>query len=104
VNDKLVELEAILNDQACADAVLTKKLVKKLVKRVRKARARLAKADAATRDALIDKLVGKADTLLGLAGGVLSNAVADGVITSACGDQLQAFLGEIRQCVAGIPH
>jgi hypothetical protein len=104
VNDKLLELEAILNDQACADAVLTKKLVKKLVKRVRKARARLAKADAATRDALIDKLVGKADTLLGLAGGVLSNAVADGVITSACGDQLQAFIGEIRQCVAGIPH
>src|SRR4029453_15678079 len=71
VKDKLLELEAILNDQACADAVLTKKLVKKLVKRVRTARARLAKADPATRDALIDKLVGKAHTLLGLAGGVL---------------------------------
>jgi len=80
---------AIVDSKACADA---------------KARARLAKADDATKDALIDKLIGKGDALLDLAAGILSSAVSSGLVTPARGEQLQGFLVEIRQCIAGIPH
>jgi hypothetical protein len=53
---------------------------------------------------VVGRLIGKADALLGLAANVLSNAVAGGLVTSACGEQLQAFIDQIRQCVAGIPR
>ena len=104
VDAKIAELQAIVDSKACADSTLTKKFAKKLAKRLKKARNQLGKADDATKDALIDKLIGKADGLLDLAAGILSSAVSSGLVSPGCGEQLQGFIGEIRQCVAGIPH
>ena len=104
VDTKMQELQAILDSKDCADATLAKKVAKKLAKKVKKARARLGRADDATKDALIAKLIGKADLLLGLVADILSGAVANGLVTPACGQELQAFIDEIRQCVGGIPR
>jgi hypothetical protein len=104
VDAKIAELQAIIASKECADATLAGTLGKKLAKKLKKARARLSKADDVTKDALIAKLVGKADTLLGAASSILASAVAGGLVTPACGEQLQGFIGELRQCVAGIPR
>ena len=58
----------------------------------------------ATRKNRLSVSTGKADGLLGLVADILSGAVADGLVTPACGQELQAFIDEIRQCVAGIPR
>jgi hypothetical protein len=104
VDAKIQQLQDILAGLACADDTLTKKFGKKLTKKLKKARARLTRADDATKDPLIDRLFDKADVLLGVADSILSSALANGLVTPACGQELQGFLAEIRQCVSGIPH
>jgi hypothetical protein len=52
---------------ACAGEPLVQRFGKKLVKKLKKARAKIAAADAATRPAAIAKLVGRSETLLAAA-------------------------------------
>jgi hypothetical protein len=104
VDAKIQELLDVLESKACADDTLTKKLAKKLAKKLRKASAKLGKADDATREQVLSKLLGKADVLLDLATNIVANAVAGTTISPACGEALQAFLADIRQCVQGLPH
>jgi hypothetical protein len=104
VETKIQELLDVLESKACADETLTKKFAKKLAKKLRKARAKLSKADDATREQTLSKLLGKANVLLDLATNIVANAIAGTSISPACGEALQAFLADIRQCVQGLPR
>jgi len=103
VTAKAEELLARLRGSACADEPLVKKLRNKLQRKVRKARVRLARADAATRAALIGRLVGRADALLAGAERILAAAAGRGLIGDACAAELAGILAELRLCVSGLP-
>jgi hypothetical protein len=103
VDAKIEELLAILAGKACADDTLTKKFATKLAKKVRKARARLGKADDATREQAVSALLAKARLLLDLAITIVAKAIGASAISPACGAELQAFLVDLRQCVDGLP-
>jgi hypothetical protein len=104
VDAKLQSLLDILESKACADDTLTKKFAKKLAKKLRKARAKIGHADDATRAQAVSNLLAKANVLLDLGTSIVSNAVASSSISAACGDALQDFLADIRQCVQGLPQ
>ena len=86
----------------CAGEPLVKKFGKKLVKKLRKARGRIAAADVATRPAAIAKLIGKSEALLAAADAVLAAAVARGQVGPACAAELKSFLDSIRACAASL--
>jgi hypothetical protein len=86
----------------CAGEPLVKKFGKKLVKKLRKARGRIAAADAAARPAAIAKLVGKSEVLLAAADSLLAAASARGQVGPACAAELKAFLDSIRACAADL--
>jgi hypothetical protein len=104
VDAKLQSLLDILESKACADDTLTKKFAKKLAKKLRKARAKLGRADDATRAQAVSNLLAKANVLLDLGTSIVANAIASSSISAACGDALQGFLADIRQCVQGLPQ
>jgi hypothetical protein len=61
----------------------------------------MARADDATRAAAVATLLGKADALLDKADAILATAIQRGSISPACGAALQAFVQDLRVCVAG---
>ena len=70
---------------------------------LRKACAKLGRADDATREQAVSNLLAKANVLLDLGTSIVANAIASTSISAACGNALQAFLADIRQCVQGLP-
>jgi len=104
VDAKIQSLLDILASKACADDTLTKKFAKKLTRKIRKARAKLGLADDATRAQAVTNLLARANVLLDLGTTIVANAVASTSISAACGDALQDFLADIRQCVQGLPR
>jgi hypothetical protein len=104
VEAKIDAFLALLAGPACGDEPLVKALAKPLRKKLTKARSRLARADAATKAALIGKLLGRADTLIGVAQSVLAQAVGRGLVSATCDGVLADLLDEIRACAAGIPR
>ena len=103
VDTKIQDLLNVLESKACADDTLTKMFAKKLAKKIRKARAKLGRADDATREQAVSNLLAKAGVLLDLGANIVANAIAGTSISPACGEALQAFLADIRQCVQGLP-
>jgi hypothetical protein len=101
VEAKIDDLLAIAQG-TCAGEPLVRKFGKKLVKKLRKARARIAAADEATRAAAIARLVAKSESLLAAADGLLSAAIARGIVGAECGAELKGFLDSIRSCAASL--
>jgi len=101
VEAKINDLLAIAQG-TCAGEPLVKKFGKKLVKKLKKARAKLAAADEATRAAAVAKLVAKSESLLAAADGLLTAAIANGLVGPACGAELKGFLDSIRSCAASL--
>lgn len=104
VDAKIQELLNILESKACADDTLTKKFAKKLAKKLRKARAKIGRADDATRAQTVSNLLAKANLLLDLGTGIVANAIASSSISAACGDALEALLADIRLCMTTLPY
>jgi hypothetical protein len=104
VDAKIEELLNILDGKACADDTLTKQFARKLARKLRKARAKVGRADDATRAQAVSKLLARADVLLDLGTTIVSRAIATTSISGACGEALQGFLADIRQCVQGLPR
>ena len=102
VGAKIDDLLAIAQGGTCAGEPLVKKFGNKLVKKLKKARAKMAAADEATRAAAIAKLVAKCERLLAKADGLLTAAIANGVVGPACGAELKGFLDSIRSCAASL--
>ena len=103
VASRIDALLAVVNGRACAGDTLVKAVAKKLARKLTKARAKIARADSATRAALIAKLLDRADGLLAAARTLLDAAVRRGVVSAPCGGALGGLLDEIRECVAGVP-
>lgn len=101
VESKIDALLSILRGP-CAGEPLVKKFERKLTKKLKKARARLAAADAATRAALIAKFLAKSEALLAAADVLLSSAASRGLVSPACAAELKALLDSIRECAAGV--
>jgi len=62
------------------------------------------RADDATRAQAVSNLLAKANLLLDLGTSIVANAIGSSSISAACGDALQDFLADIRQCVQGLPR
>lgn len=101
---RIGELIAILQSRSCGGSELARALARKLRKKLVKARARVARADAVTRAAAVTRLLGRADNLLVTAEGIIDAAVARQLIAPACADALRAFLQDLKECVAGLPR
>ena len=101
VEGKIDDLLAVAQG-TCAGEPVVRKFGKKLVKKLKKARAKLVAADAATRAALIAKLVEKSEKLLAAADGLLASAISNGLVGPACAAELKALLDSIRACAAGL--
>jgi hypothetical protein len=101
IDGAIDQLRAALSTSPCADDIPAK-LRKKLDKKLKKAQAKLAGADAATKAQLIDKLVGRADSLLGLARTLLAGAQATGVVSPACATGLDSLLADAAGCVSAL--
>lgn len=101
VEARIAALIDLVKNGPCADEPLVRAVSKKLQKKLAKARARVAKADDASKAAAIAKLLGKADHLLDVAQSLLATAVGNGLLSAECAATLQGFLDELRVCVAG---
>ena len=101
VEARIAALIDLVKTGPCADEPLVRAVSKKLLKKLAKARARVAKADDASKAAAIAKLLGKADHLLDVAQDLLATAVGHGLLSAECAATLQTFLDELRVCVAG---
>jgi hypothetical protein len=104
VEAEVTTLIAVLDGPACGAQPLAKKVARNLKAKLAKVRARVASADAATKVAAITRRLGKGDKLLTAARAALDTAVGRGLVTSACRDDLAAFLGEIHDCLAALPR
>jgi hypothetical protein len=102
VEGKVDALLAIVNG-SCAGEPLVKKFGRKLKKKLKKARARLAAADATTRAALVEKLIGKSESLLAAADDLLASASAAGLVSPVCAAELDGLLDSVRACAAAVP-
>lgn len=100
---KVDDLRALLAGSACGEEPLATKLRKKLSKRVKKARKALDKADDATKAALVQTLVAKANTLLDKGQAALTAAWEAGLISLECANTLYTFIDEIQTCSFGLP-
>jgi slime mold repeat-containing protein len=104
VEAKLKTLIGLLRGPACGSETLAKKLVRKLEAKIAKVRAKVARADDATRAAAIAKLLAKADAHLSAADGALDATLARGLVSGPCAATLHGFLDELRQCISGLPR
>ncbi len=103
VDARLTDLLGRIESSPCGEEELVRKVVKKLRKRLAKARAKLARADRATRDKKVLALVGKAQKQLGKARIFVGVAIDRGLLSPACATTVDGLLGEVEQCVAGLP-
>jgi hypothetical protein len=95
------QLRTAVSMPPCADDVPAR-LRKKLDKKLKKAQAKLAGADAATKERLVGRLVGRADSLIGLARTILAGAQAAGVVSPSCAMVLEALLADADGCIAAL--
>jgi hypothetical protein len=101
VEARIAALIDLVKTGPCAEEPLVHAVSKKLQKKLAKARARVARADDATKAAAVARLLGKADHLLDVASSFLPIAVGRGLLSAECAATLQGFLDELRVCVAG---
>lgn len=102
IDAAIAQLLGIIDTPPCADDI-PGKLRKKLVKKLKKAQKKLANADAAEKEKLIDNLIGRADSLLGLARTILAGAQASGVVSAPCAAALSELLTDTSGCVDALP-
>jgi hypothetical protein len=101
VEARITALIDLVKTGPCAEEPLVRAVSKKLQKKLGKARARVARADDATKAAAVARLLGKADHLLDVASDFLPIAVGRSLLSAECAATLQGFLDELRVCVAG---
>jgi hypothetical protein len=104
VEEKIRDLLALLRGRHCADAELARKLAGKLRKALAKVRAKVLLADDATKAALVERLLDKADVKITAARAILAAATQRGLVSPGCSAALGGFLDEVRQCVGGLPR
>jgi hypothetical protein len=101
VEARIGDLINLVKNGPCAEEPLVRAVSKKLLKKLAKARARVAAADTASKAAAITRLLGKADHLLDVAQALLATAVDRHLLSAECAATLRGFLDELRVCVAG---
>lgn len=104
VRDRIGTFITILEREPCNSQTPRINVIRKLGKRLRKARAKLDAADAAVRLPRITRLLDRAQDQIVLAADVLGRAEGAGHVTAACAADLRAFLEDVRLCVAGVPR
>lgn len=104
VQARATQLLDLLKRRDCLEETLRAKLARKLKAKIAKARSRLARADAATRAALISKLISKGDQLIGAAKTALATAAQRDQVSATCKEALDVVLADLQQCVAGLPR
>ena len=103
IDAALAQLLAVIATPPCSDDI-PNKLRRKLEKKLKKAQKKLANADAATKAKLIDNLIGRADSLLGLAQTILAGAQATGLVSAPCAAALSDLLTDATGCIAALPR
>jgi hypothetical protein len=103
IDTLLGALLARVESSPCGSQEVVKRAVRKLKQRLKKARVRLTRADRTTREPRILKHVAKARRLLGKARALVAAGVDAGLISSACGAELTALIGEVESCIGGLP-
>lgn len=95
----------LLDTPPCAgDDGIAPKTRKKIVKKLTKARARLALADAATKEKLVIRLVGKAEHLLEIVSNALDKASDAGKISPTCAESIMTYVASLLTCTDTLPH
>jgi hypothetical protein len=103
IDAALDQLLAAVEAPPCADDV-PGKLRRKLVKKLEKAQKKLVNADAAEKAKLINNLLGRADSLLGVAQTLLAAGQASGLVSAPCASTLSDLLTDAAGCVAALPR
>ena len=101
VQAKIGTFPSLLERSPC-DTQVTPKLVRKLGKKLRKARAKLARAEEVLALSRVPRLIDRASTLLAAAHEALARGESQGLVTAACAADIRAFLTDVRTCLAGV--
>jgi hypothetical protein len=104
VQAKIGSFVSILERPPCSVEVPQFKLIKRLGKKLRQARAKIGKADLALAIPRITRLLGRASTLIAGARDALAKGETEGRVSPACANDLRAFLDDLRICVEGVPR
>jgi hypothetical protein len=89
----------------CASDGIADRTRKKLLKRLTKARDTLARADAALKERLLGRLVGRADRLLDIANKAIVKAEGKSKVTPECAAAVRSYLTDLATtCADGLPH
>lgn len=101
---KAADFVGTVSGPACSGQPLVKKLRRKVKKKASQIRAAIDRADRATKQKLLDKLLRNADSLVTVARRLLADAVAKGQLSAECAAELGDLLEDVRGCVQGLPR
>ena len=104
VQTKIGTFVTLLERPPCSTETPQLKLVRRLGKKLRRARAKIEKADAALAIPRITRLLARASSLLAGARDALAKGEVEGWVSPACAADLRAFLDDLRICVEGVPR
>jgi hypothetical protein len=103
VRDKIDELLAVLEGPACGEEVLKRPFLKKLGKRLKKARGKLEKANGLEDVLKIPGLIEKAGVQIDKARAFLVKQATNDKISDECGVALTGFVDGIDVCLDAVP-
>ena len=95
---------SVLDRAPCSTEVPQLRLIRRLGKKLRRARAKIGLADVALGIPRITRLLERASALLSTAKDVLAQGETAGWVSTACAADLRAFLDDLRVCVEGVPR
>jgi len=95
---------SILERPPCSVQTPQLKIVRKLGRKLRRARNKIGQADAALGIPRITRLLDRAEVLLAGARNALAKGEVAGLVPPACASDLAAFLDDLHLCVQGVPR
>jgi hypothetical protein len=94
----------LLDRPPCSVETPQLRLVRKLGKKLRRARTKIGQADGAVAVPRITRLLERARVLVDAARKALAKGEVAGSVSPACGAELAAFLDDLSICVQGVPR
>jgi len=104
VQAKIGSFLSILDRPPCSTEVPQLRLIRRLGKKLRRARAKIGLADAALGIPRITRLLERASVLLSTAKDVVAQGETAGWVSTGCAADLRVFLDDLRLCVEGVPR
>ena len=104
VQSRIGTFLSLLERPPCSVETPQLKLVRKLGKKLRRARNKIGQADAALAIPRITRLLDRAGLLLVAARDALAKGETAGLVSPSCASDLAAFLDDLHLCVQGVPR